>query len=352
MNNATARPADSVSIIASIFAAELKQGSVGPDDNFFDLGGDSLIAENLVLALQHRFSRVLPTAILLEAPTPGELARLIASEADEGSSDLVVSVPGCGGSEPLVFVHGVAGTALFADRFGDRLKQRYAVMALRARGIEPGEYPHRSLADMVDDYYHAMESATGRPPSTVGGLCMGGIIAIEIGRKAYLDRGIKPRLILLDPPPLGSHWLRPKPDRMIPLLKLRLEYLAWYRNLLRVLFDRLGLDRTPRGRMARRKSFEKMMFRSMAGYTPPVYPCDVLLLASAEWAPHTVEQYRQWHAGCGRMRTMVLDGGHLNLNSANSDTVAREILAFLSQDDTETSSPSPECSHQPDRADA
>jgi len=42
--------------IASIFAGELQVPSVGLDDNFFDLGGDSLMAETLVLAVQSRMN--------------------------------------------------------------------------------------------------------------------------------------------------------------------------------------------------------------------------------------------------------------------------------------------------------
>ena len=34
-----------------------------------------------------------------------------------------------------------SGSALFANRFGKRLKQKYAVMAVRGMGLEPGERP-------------------------------------------------------------------------------------------------------------------------------------------------------------------------------------------------------------------
>ncbi|WP_246749727.1 phosphopantetheine-binding protein [Mesorhizobium caraganae] len=50
--------------IAGIFAQELQLASVGLDDNFFDLGGDSLAAETLVLAVQSRFGVKLQTSVL------------------------------------------------------------------------------------------------------------------------------------------------------------------------------------------------------------------------------------------------------------------------------------------------
>ncbi|TIT38888.1 MAG: acyl carrier protein, partial [Mesorhizobium sp.] len=62
---------------------ELGVPAVGFDDNFFDLGGDSLMAETLVLAVQKRFGVKLQTSVLLEAQTPREFGRLIASLVPE-----------------------------------------------------------------------------------------------------------------------------------------------------------------------------------------------------------------------------------------------------------------------------
>jgi acyl carrier protein len=127
--------------IAGIFAGELQVPSVGLDDNFFDLGGDSLMAETLVLAVQKRFGVKLQTSVLLEAQTPREFGRLIASLPVHPARELIMSVAGSIGHEPIAMIHGINGSALFANRFSRQLKEKYAIMAVRGMGTEPGEAP-------------------------------------------------------------------------------------------------------------------------------------------------------------------------------------------------------------------
>jgi acyl carrier protein len=63
--------------ICALFEQELGAADVGPDTHFIFSGGDSLNAESLVVAISNEFSIRLRTSILLEAPTPREMARLV-----------------------------------------------------------------------------------------------------------------------------------------------------------------------------------------------------------------------------------------------------------------------------------
>jgi acyl carrier protein len=66
------------STIARLFAQEFKIPHVDMDAHFLFLGGDSLNAESLMTAISSHFSLKLQTATLLDAPTPRELARVVA----------------------------------------------------------------------------------------------------------------------------------------------------------------------------------------------------------------------------------------------------------------------------------
>ncbi|WP_246501766.1 thioesterase domain-containing protein [Mesorhizobium caraganae] len=190
--------------IAGIFAQELQLASVGLDDNFFDLGGDSLAAETLVLAVQSRFGVKLQTSVLLEAPTPREFGRLIALQLPEHPARrLAVQVSGSHGQEPIAMIHGISGSALFANRFGKALKQRYSIIAVRGMGLEPGETPYDSVEEISANYFDGLSSATGQHPRVIGGICLGGLLAIEVGRLTFEATGERPALLLIDPPPLG-----------------------------------------------------------------------------------------------------------------------------------------------------
>ncbi|WP_437525323.1 amino acid adenylation domain-containing protein [Sorangium sp. So ce726] len=62
------------SAIARIWAEVLRRPRVGHDDNFFDLGGDSLLLVSMARSLRERFSRDVPLVHLFEHPTVSQQA--------------------------------------------------------------------------------------------------------------------------------------------------------------------------------------------------------------------------------------------------------------------------------------
>ncbi|WP_136620589.1 MULTISPECIES: alpha/beta fold hydrolase [Mesorhizobium] len=321
--------------IAGIFAAELQIPSVQLDDNFFDLGGDSLTAETLVLAVQKRYGVKLQTSVLLGAQTPREFGRLIASLVPvHPASQLIVPVSGNVGHEPIAMIHGISGSALFANRFGKRLKQKYAVMAVRGMGLEPGETPYSSMAELSSNYFEALTSVTGQHPDIIGGICAGGLLAIEVGRLSHEATGKRPALVLIDPPSPGSAWLKPMPDdRMTESRRRQIARKVTYWRLLRDGLSAVGLGQTRLGRHLRKKAFKSALLQAAAGFVPSSYPCDILILASSEWGATTVAQYKGWASDMATVKTVVMPGAHDKFRAANMDAIDAEIIAFLAARD-------------------
>jgi acyl carrier protein len=318
-------------LIAGIFAAELQIPSAGIDDNFFDLGGDSLTAETVILAVQGRFGIKLQTSVLLAAPTPREFGRLVVSlNPVHPARQLIVQVSGSAGQESIAMIHGISGSALFANRFGKRLKEKYAVMAVRGMGLEPGETPYSSVAEIAANYFDGLTSATGRHPHVVGGICFGGLLAIEVGRLTYEATGERPALVLIDPPPLGSAWLKPMADnRMTAQRRRQITRKVLYWRTLRDGLKAIGMGQTWLGRHTRQKAFKSMLIRAAAGFSPSSYPCDMLILASSEWGAATVHQYKGWASEQTRIKTVVVPGSHDKFREANMGAIDDEIVAFL-----------------------
>jgi phthiocerol/phenolphthiocerol synthesis type-I polyketide synthase E len=59
-------------------------------DDFFELGGNSLMAMELLAKLRNQFQIDFPLNILFEAPTVAEFATLAATQDSPGSDDLKV----------------------------------------------------------------------------------------------------------------------------------------------------------------------------------------------------------------------------------------------------------------------
>src|SRR5271170_5747705 len=60
--------------LTTIWERVLQHSPVGPDDNFFDLGGDSLSATTLFLEIEKLCGRQLPSVMIYNAPTVATLA--------------------------------------------------------------------------------------------------------------------------------------------------------------------------------------------------------------------------------------------------------------------------------------
>ncbi|MGH3847502.1 MAG: phosphopantetheine-binding protein, partial [Pseudonocardiaceae bacterium] len=68
--------------VADLFGEVLGLADVGRDANFFDLGGDSLIATQLMAKVRTVFVLNLPTRLVFTAPTVAGLARLVEQRRD------------------------------------------------------------------------------------------------------------------------------------------------------------------------------------------------------------------------------------------------------------------------------
>lgn len=73
---------DTEAALCRIFASVLEQPVVGPDDDFFDLGGHSLLGNRLVARIRSELSATVSIRTLFDRPTPAALAEAVgASES-------------------------------------------------------------------------------------------------------------------------------------------------------------------------------------------------------------------------------------------------------------------------------
>ena len=76
--------------LAELFGRALGIEGVGAEDPFFDLGGDSLVATQLLAALNERFGVQLPLRDLFQSSTPARLAvAIVQKQAEQVDDDLL-----------------------------------------------------------------------------------------------------------------------------------------------------------------------------------------------------------------------------------------------------------------------
>ncbi len=97
-------------LLTGIWSRLLQTSPIAPEDNFFDLGGDSLLAVNMFLEIERATGRHFEITTIYDAPTISELAGLMETETVRGFSSLVKLKSGEGA--PFFIVHGIGGTVV------------------------------------------------------------------------------------------------------------------------------------------------------------------------------------------------------------------------------------------------
>jgi amino acid adenylation domain-containing protein len=160
---------------------------VGLQDNFFDLGGNSLGAVRLFSEMRTMFGCSFPLSVLFQAPTVEKLADLIRKDGWAPNwASLVPVQPG--GSKPTFFcVHGGGGNVLIYRELASYLAPDYPFYGLQARGLDGGSDYLKTTEAMAESYLREVREMQPEGPYYLGGFCMGGQVAFEMAQRLVRD---------------------------------------------------------------------------------------------------------------------------------------------------------------------
>jgi acetoacetyl-CoA synthetase len=170
-----------IAVLSTIWSRLLQIPSVHPDDNFFDLGGDSLLAVNMFLEVERATGRHFPITTIYDAPTIAELAEALDTEDAPAFSHLVKLKDGSDNA-PFFILHGVGGTVMELDALGKLIRSDKAVYAIQARGLDGIDPPLESIEEMAALYIGVIREKQNHGPYFLGGYSFGGLIAMEMAR--------------------------------------------------------------------------------------------------------------------------------------------------------------------------
>ena len=155
--------------------------SVQWHDDFFELGGNSLMAARLFADINERMHCDLPLTTLHVAPTIEKLAAVLRGGSWSRFSRLIPLHPGAG--RPLFVVHSANGTVTQLWALGRAMRCRRPVLAIQARGVNPNEEAHQRVADMAADYIDIIRAEQPDGPYLLAGFSFGGLVAFEIAQQ-------------------------------------------------------------------------------------------------------------------------------------------------------------------------
>jgi oxalate---CoA ligase len=168
--------------ILGIFCRLLETSDVSIDDDFFDKGGDSLLATELMLELRKLTGKALPDSLLFESSTVRALAQRL-SEVETPRARAAVRIGAASdGAKPLLFFHGDwSWGGFYVEHLARKLGSEISLIAVAAHG-SGGEPIPPSIEAMAADRLPAILEAQPTGPFRLAGHCVGGIVALETAR--------------------------------------------------------------------------------------------------------------------------------------------------------------------------
>jgi amino acid adenylation domain-containing protein len=169
-------------LLAKIWTDVLGLDQIGINDNFFDLGGDSLRALEVVCAIDSSLGRALSPEVMARASTISELAILLENTECVMTSSLV-PIRSRGSRPPLFCVPGVAGSALAYWSLARHLNPDQPVFAFEPAGLDGIKSPDQDVETMATRYISDMRKMLPNGPYYLAGTCFGSTVAFEMARR-------------------------------------------------------------------------------------------------------------------------------------------------------------------------
>ena len=329
----------------------LGRTDVSRDENFFDAGGNSLLAARFLAEIEQRLGITLPVATLLSCPTIASLADAL--DARERSSDIVTLRSGVG--EPLY---------LFPDATGGLLGYRHLLMWLRGnypvRGLEESRKMRPgSIGEAANEYAERIHAETLDLPIRLAGWSYGGLIAYEAASHLRsMGRVVKSVILIDTPAPLVSSqrnvdllracWrlqfarLMELAAGVEPTMKLSGLVTLQAQEQGSLVLDSLRLERVLPDDESLREA-QRLMDHYMANvealrtYAPALYKGTVLLCRAQDQTELSLldpgyewqSQDYGWSRSCGRLIVAASPGDHFRILDANNSKPLAGVIDGL-----------------------
>lgn len=187
--------------LCSIWADVLDIERVGIRDNFFDLGGHSILALRLVSKIESETGINLPLIDLFQGKTIEDIASSKNDKTD--LPDYLVGIRKTGSLNPFFAVGSHPRYNDAANQVDkDRPFYKLDVYALQSRRLAQGKSPYKNIDALVDEFIDSIQKIQPSGPYYLGGGCEGALLAFALATELQ-RRGEEVKTLIL--------WITPAP---------------------------------------------------------------------------------------------------------------------------------------------
>ncbi len=215
-------------MLAEIWQDILGVKQVKNTDNFFDLGGTSLMAVSLFSEIEKGFGKRLPLAALMKAPNIMQLARMIQEDKSSVAWTSLIEIQPGDSKPPLFLFHAAGGNILIYRDLIRHLGPEQPVYGLQAQGLDGNQPILSSIEGMATQYIKEIQAVRPEGPYLLAGYCMGGTIALEMAQQLQAQ-GKEVALLAL----METYNFSNQPNAVFDRIQYRIQQIEFHlRNLL------------------------------------------------------------------------------------------------------------------------
>ncbi|HSE87958.1 MAG TPA: non-ribosomal peptide synthetase [Candidatus Binatia bacterium] len=318
----------SVAMITQIWAEVLNRNHISLDDDFFAIGGTSLLATQLLMRMEREFSVELSLENLLLYPTVAAQVKLLDRAVSKARRAFLLAPirDGCR-QLPLFCIHGIALYRPLAVALGSE-QPTYGLSPNLVIDLRTGEaLGQLTLNDIAARYLGALREIQPRGPYYLVGFSFGGRVALEIARRLHEAAEEVAMLSVVDTYLCCVGW------------RYKLHWFGYHvGQLVRTgpghLLERLRHAQKLRRPELRATQVEaQIRAQARKGYRAQPYPGDITLFrALARYGPaYSMDEFLGWRdITQGRLEVHEIPGDHYSmLNSPNVELLAQKLRTYL-----------------------
>lgn len=182
--------------LVEIWEELLGYSEISVYDNFFEIGGHSLLAVQLMSKIKNNFNVKIPLTVIFQSGTIAALAKQIDKNKIYKVNNSIVPLQPKGDKRPIFFVHPIGGHIISYFELAKYLGSKRPFYAFQSLGLESEEAILTNIKEMANFYIKEMQDVQEEGPYIIGGWSFGGVVAFEMARQ-LVEKGIKVEAIIL-----------------------------------------------------------------------------------------------------------------------------------------------------------
>ncbi len=298
-----------------------------PEDGFFQLGGTSLAAMELVVRIEEELGVDLPMLDLLEVPALGALAiRIDELRSTDRSAPLLRRYREGSDERSLVLIPGQFGMAVGLNLIADAIDADIDLYLFDYPGHRPDQEPLQTVDELACCLIDELEATGLTRDVALYGNSMGGWVAFEAGRR-LAETGKPPRLVAIGD--MYSPYFAGKSSPLRPSLVRRLRNRL--RRAARRAHDRWTVrqadHRSPA--IVRQEAVIAASARASRQYDARPYAGDLLVVAASEREPKFGPTLGWEHHASGSISTLRVPGGHSTMHREQARPIGDALSRAL-----------------------